>query len=150
MPGEERAYCNLIITFVACTGTAVGGVPCTPLHAGKSRHYSCEIAHVAVAAQPLSQPTPGHGRETDRRPAEVPAMDNKTEMEFEWNQELQVPDSAGEALEFMRSATAKYGNTAQPLWSWPVASSVLYWMLSAGGERHARVLVFTVDAIATG
>ena len=52
--GEECAARNLVITFVACTGTGVGGVPRTSQHVGKACYYSCVIAQVAVAAPSLS------------------------------------------------------------------------------------------------
>ena len=100
---------------------------------GKAIHYGSAIPFVAVAAPSLSQLM--HDRETGTGPVEVPALEAKKEMEFDWDQELRVTARAREALEFMRVVLERYGAVGQPLW--PVVPSSLYGAFLAGGERRA-------------
>jgi hypothetical protein len=112
----------------------------------KALHYGCAIPLIAVTAPSLSQLM--HGRETGAGPVEVPSLDAKKELEFDWDMEVRMSERARTALEFMRTAVERYGGAGQPLW--PVVPSSLYGAFLAGEAREALILVITFNASLDG
>ena len=108
---------------------------------GRALHYGCAIPFVAVAAPSLSQLM--HRRETSTGPVDVPALDDETEMEFDYDGELPVSDRVRQALEFRRIGMEKYRNASQPLL--PVSPSSLYGSFLTGDVRDALVLMIIFD-----
>ena len=100
----------------------------------------------ATAKRSLSQLM--HGRETGAGPVEVPSLDAKKELEFDWDMEVRMSERARTALEFMRTAVERYGGAGQPLW--PVVPSSLYGAFLAGKAREALILVITFNASLDG
>ena len=81
-------------------------------------------------------------------PVEVPSLDAKKELEFDWDMEVRMSERARTALEFMRTAVERYGGAGQPLW--PVVPSSLYGAFLAGKAREALILVITFNASLDG
>jgi hypothetical protein len=113
---------------------------------GKALHYGCAIQYVAIGAASLSQLM--HCRETGVGPVSVPTLRVENDMAFDWDRPLVVSARARNALDFMRTAIERYGNSGQPLW--PIVPSSFYGAFLAGDAADASPLIITYDASVHG